>query len=313
MTPWKILITDGLDAKGKAVLSEVGEVIDRNGITADELLKEIGEYDALIVRSRTKVTPAVFEAGVKLKVVGRAGIGVDNIDLNAAKAHGVRVVNSPLATTITVAELTLGLMLALVREIPRADSAMKAGKWLKKELEGAELYGKTLGIVGFGRIGSAVADRARAFGMRIIAYDRLKAAEAITQRGGEPVSWEQLLELSDVITLHLPLTNETKNMLDANAFARMKDGVYLVDAARGGIVDEDALLAALESGKVAGAALDVFTTEPPGVTALVSHPRVICTPHIGAQTQEAQARAGYDIATEIIAALKGEPLRWRVI
>jgi D-3-phosphoglycerate dehydrogenase len=313
MTPWKILITDGLDAKGKAVLSEVGEVIDRNGITAEELLKEIGEYDALIVRSRTKVTPAVFEAGVKLKVVGRAGIGVDNIDLNAAKAHGVRVVNSPLATTITVAELTLGLMLALVREIPRADSAMKAGKWLKKELEGAELYGKTLGIVGFGRIGSAVADRARAFGMRIIAYDRLKAAEAITQRGGEPVSWEQLLELSDVITLHLPLTNETKNMLDANAFARMKDGVYLVDAARGGIVDEDALLAALESGKVAGAALDVFTTEPPGVTALVSHPRVICTPHIGAQTQEAQARAGYDIATEIIAALKGEPLRWRVI
>lgn len=313
MTPWKILITDGLDAKGKAVLSEVGEVIDRNGITADELLKEIGEYDALIVRSRTKVTPAVFEAGVKLKVVGRAGIGVDNIDLNAAKAHGVRVVNSPLATTITVAELTLGLMLALVREIPRADSAMKAGKWLKKELEGAELYGKTLGIVGFGRIGSAVADRARAFGMRIIAYDRLKAAEAITQRGGEPVSWEQLLELSDVITLHLPLTNETKNMVDANAFARMKDGVYLVDAARGGIVDEEALLAALESGKVAGAALDVFTTEPPGVTALVSHPRVICTPHIGAQTQEAQARAGYDIATEIIAALKGEPLRWRVI
>lgn len=313
MTPWKILITDGLDAKGKAVLSEVGEVIDRNGITADELLREIGEYDALIVRSRTKVTPAVFEAGVKLKVVGRAGIGVDNIDLNAAKAHGVRVVNSPLATTITVAELTLGLMLALVREIPRADSAMKAGKWLKKELEGAELYGKTLGIVGFGRIGSAVADRARAFGMRIIAYDRLKAAEAITQRGGEPVSWEQLLELSDVITLHLPLTNETKNMLDADAFARMKDGVYLVDAARGGIVDEDALLAALESGKVAGAALDVFTTEPPGVTALVSHPRVICTPHIGAQTQEAQARAGYDIATEIIAALKGEPLRWRVI
>jgi len=313
MTPWKILITDGLDAKGKAVLSEVGEVIDRNGITAEDLLKEIGEYDALIVRSRTKVTPAIFEAGVKLKVVGRAGIGVDNIDLNAAKAHGVRVVNSPLATTITVAELTLGLMLALVREIPRADSAMKAGKWLKKELEGAELYGKTLGIVGFGRIGSAVADRARAFGMRIIAYDRLKAAEAITQRGGEPVSWEQLLELSDVITLHLPLTNETKNMLDANAFARMKDGMYLVDAARGGIVDEDALLAALESGKVAGAALDVFTTEPPGVTALVSHPRVICTPHIGAQTQEAQARAGYDIATEIIAALKGEPLRWRVI
>lgn len=313
MSGWKILITDGLDAKGKALLSEIGEVADRNGLSAEDLLKEIGQYDALIVRSRTKVTPAVFDAGTALKVVGRAGIGVDNIDLNSAKAHGVRVVNSPLATTVTVAELTLGLMLSLVREIPRADGSMKSGKWLKKELEGAELYGKTLGIIGFGRIGSAVADRAKAFGMNIVAYDRLKAAESILERGGQPVSFEQLLAESDFISLHLPLTNETKNMLDAAAFSKMKTGVYLVDAARGGIVDEEALLAALESGKVAGAALDVFAAEPPGESPLVNHPRVICTPHIGAQTQEAQARAGYDIATEIIAALKGEPLRWRVI
>ncbi len=313
MSGWKILITDGLDAKGKALLSEIGDVADRNGLSAEDLLKEIGQYDALIVRSRTKVTPAVFDAGTALKVVGRAGIGVDNIDLNSAKAHGVRVVNSPLATTVTVAELTLGLMLSLVREIPRADGSMKSGKWLKKELEGAELYGKTLGIIGFGRIGSAVADRAKAFGMNIVAYDRLKAAESILERGGQPVSFEQLLAESDFISLHLPLTNETKNMLDAAAFSKMKTGVYLVDAARGGIVDEEALLAALESGKVAGAALDVFAAEPPGESPLVNHPRVICTPHIGAQTQEAQARAGYDIATEIIAALKGEPLRWRVI
>lgn len=313
MSTWKILVADGLDAKGIAVLSAFGQVADRNGISADDLLKEIGEYDAIIVRSRTKVTPAVFDAGVKLRVVGRAGIGVDNIDLNSAKAHGVRVVNSPLATTVTVAELSLGLMLALVREIPRADSAMKNGKWLKKELEGAELFGKTLGVVGFGRIGSAVAERAAAFGMRVIAYDRLKAADTITERGCEPVAWEKLLAESDFVTFHLPLTNETKYMLNAEAFALMKQGVYVVDAARGGIIDEEALLAALESGKVAGAALDVFAAEPPGESALVNHPKVICTPHIGAQTVEAQARAGYDIATEVVACLKGEPLRWRVI
>ncbi len=313
MSTWKILIADGLDAKGKAVLSAFGEVADRNGISADDLIKEIGEYDAIIVRSRTKVTPAVFDAGVKLRVVGRAGIGVDNIDLNSAKAHGVRVVNSPLATTVTVAELTMGLMLALVREIPRADSSMKGGKWLKKELEGAELYGKTLGVVGFGRIGSTVAERAMAFGMRVLAYDRLKAADNITERGCDPVSWETLLTEADFITFHLPLTNETKNMLDESAFAMAKQGVYIVDTARGGIIDEDALLVALESGKVAGAALDVFAAEPPGESALVDHPKVICTPHIGAQTAEAQARAGYDIATEIVACLKGEPLRWRVI
>ncbi len=313
MAAYKILIADGLDAKGIEVLKSVGQVADRTGISADDLIKEIGEYEALIVRSRTKVTPAVFDAATKLEVVGRAGIGVDNIDLNAAKAHGVKVVNSPLATTVTVAELAMGMMLALVRELPRADRSMKEGKWLKKEFEGVELYGKKLGIIGFGRIGSAVAKRARAFDMEIMAYDRLKTVEDIRARGGEPVSWETLLAEADFISLHLPLTNETRGMLNAETFARMKDGVYLVDAARGGIVDEEALVAALNSGKVAGAALDVFATEPPGQTALVSHPKVICTPHIGAQTVEAQARAGYDIATEICAALKGEALRWRVI
>ena len=313
MAAYKILVADGLDARGLAVLGEVGEVSDRTGISPDDLIKEIGEYDALIVRGRTKVTPAVFDAAGKLIVVGRAGIGVDNIDLNAARAHGVKVVNSPLATTVTVAELTLGLMLSLVRELPRADASMKAGSWLKKELEGVELYGKTLGVIGFGRIGSAVARRAAAFDMGILAFDRMKPVEDMRARGGEPVSLDSLLAESDFITLHLPLTAETKNMLKAEAFAKMKTGVYIVNAARGGIIDEEALLAALESGKVAGAAMDVFSAEPPGSSPLVGHPKVICTPHIGAQTIEAQARAGYDIATEISAALKGEMLRWRVV
>ena len=312
MTPFKILISDGLDESGKAVLRAAGEVADRDGISAADLLTEIADYDALIVRGRTKVTPAVFAAGKQLKVVGRAGIGVDNIDLNAAKAAGVAVVNSPLATTVTVAELSMGLMLSLVREIARADAAMKAGKWLKKELEGVELYGKTLGVIGFGRIGVAVGKRAAAFDMKVLGYDPFKPAAAIEADGGQPVSLEKLLAQADFITLHLPLTPQTKNMLSTEAFAQMKTGVYIVDAARGGVIDEDALLVALESGKVAGAGLDVFTAEPPGLTALVAHPHVVATPHIGAQTVEAQGRAGYDIATEIAAALRGDPLRWKV-
>ena len=244
MAAWKILITDGLDAKGKAVLEKAGTVADRNGISPDDLLKEISEYDALIVRSRTKVTPAVLAAGTRLKVVGRAGIGVDNIDLAAAEARGITVVNSPLATTVTVAELALGMMLSLAREIPRADSAIKAGKWLKKELEGTELFGKTLGVIGFGRIGSTMAKRASAFDMQVLAYDRLKDANETRLHGGNPVELDELLASSDFISLHLPLTPDTKNMLNAEAFAKMKDGVYIINASRGGIVDEDALLAA---------------------------------------------------------------------
>ena len=313
MKPWKILITDGLSQKGIAILSEEAEVALKDGISAEELQAEIGGYDAVIVRSRTKVTQAALKAGVNLKVVGRAGVGVDNIDIEAAAQQGVIVVNSPTATTITVAELTLGLMLSLAREIPRADAAMKNGVWLKKELTGVELYGKTLGVVGFGRIGSQVAERAKAFGMRVIAYDPLIPDKEIVERGAEPVSLEDLYARTDFLTLHIPLTDETKNMLNAEAFAKMKKGVRIICAARGGVVDEEALLAALESGQVAGAALDVFAVEPPGKSALVSHPQVIATPHIGAQTKEAGARAAVDIAEEVLAALKGQPLRWRVV
>lgn len=314
MAKWKVLITDGLDENGKTLLKKSVEVTDQPGISADDLLKVVGEFDALIVRGRTKVTAAVFEAGKKLKVVGRAGVGVDNIDLVAAKAKGVTVVNSPMATTTAVAELTLGLMLSIVREIARADASMKAGKWLKKEFEGAELSGKVLGIMGFGRIGAAVAKRAVAFDMKVLGYDPNVSAEEIKKRGGEPVSIDELLKQSDMITMHLPLTADTKKMLDTAAFGKMKQGVYIICAARGGVIDEVALLEALNSGKVAGAALDVLSAEPPTpeLAALVGHTKVIDTPHVGAQTVEAQARAANDISEEILAALEDKPLRWKV-
>ncbi|OGN78525.1 MAG: hypothetical protein A2X24_03120 [Chloroflexi bacterium GWB2_54_36] len=309
---YKILLTDGLEENGQVILRANALVDNNPTITADDLLKVVGEYDALIVRGRTKVTPAVFEAGKKLKVVGRAGVGVDNIDLNAAKAHGVTVVNSPTATTLAVAELAMALMLSIVRDIPRGDAGMKAGKWLKKEMEGTELWHKKLGVIGFGRIGEATGKRAAAFDMEILGYDPLIPAAEIVKRGGKPVSFEELLAKSDIITMHLPLTPESKGMLNAAAFAKMKDGVRIVCAARGGVIDEEALLAALESGKVAAAGLDVFATEPPGLTALVSHPHVVCSPHIGAQTAEAQVRAADDIANEVLAALDGKALRWKV-
>ncbi|MGC8855284.1 MAG: hydroxyacid dehydrogenase [Anaerolineae bacterium] len=312
MPDFNILITDGLDPQGLAVLHSAAKVDDRSGISADDLLKVIANYDALIVRGRTKVTAALLAAAPRLKVVGRAGVGVDNIDLEAAKTHGVTVVNAPTSTTIAVAELTFGLILALAREIPRADAAMKQGQWLKKELEGVELYGKTLGIIGVGRIGMEVAKRAAIFGMHVIAYDPLVPAEEIRQRGAEPVSLQELYAWADFISLHLPLTVQTRDMIATQAFAAMKDGVRIVCAARGGIIDEAALVTALNSGKVAGAALDVFASEPPGATALVTHPKVIATPHIGAQTVESQARAAEDIAHEVLAALRGEPLRWKV-
>jgi D-3-phosphoglycerate dehydrogenase len=308
----KILVTDGLDQGGLDILRASAQMDDRNGITPDDLLKAIPEYDALIVRGRTKVTAAVFEAAKSLKVVGRAGVGVDNIDLAAAKAHGVTVVNSPIATSVAVAELTFALMLSIAREIPRGDATMKAGQWIKKELEGAELFGKTLGVIGFGRIGAEVGKRAVAFGMNVLGYDPLIPADEIQKRGGEPVSLADLFARSDVISLHIPLTPDTKNLINAEAIAAMRSGVRIVCAARGGVIDEVAMLAGLKSGKVAAAGLDVFAAEPPGATELVLHPRVVAVPHIGAQTVEAQARAADDIATEILAALDGKQLRWKV-
>jgi D-3-phosphoglycerate dehydrogenase len=312
MNTYKILITDGLDESGQAVLRASNQVDDRTGVSAEDLLKVIPEYDALIVRGRTKVNAAVFDAASKLKVVGRAGVGVDNIDLEAAKKKGVAVVNAPISTTLAVAELAFGLMLAVAREIPRADAALKQGQWIKKELEGVELNGKTLGVIGFGRIGAEVGKRAKVFGMNVVAYDPLIEADEIKRRGAEPLTLEKLYATSDFISLHLPLTAQTRGMVGAQAFAQMKDGIRIVSAARGGIIDEKELVNALNSGKVAGAALDVFAEEPAGKTEAVLHPKLIGTPHVGGQTVEAQSRAGDDIASEILNALEGRPLRWKV-
>ncbi|HSM72172.1 MAG TPA: hydroxyacid dehydrogenase [Anaerolineales bacterium] len=312
MTKHKILITDGLGETGKSILHESATVDDKSGISADDLLNAIPAYDAVIVRGRTKITASVMGAASTLKVVGRAGVGVDNIDLDAAKKHGITVVNAPKSNSLAVAELTFGLLLALAREIPRADASMKQGEWLKNELTGEELNGKTLGIIGYGRIGAEMGKRADAFGMNVVAYDPLISEEEMQARGVEPVSIQDLYAWSDFISLHLPLSVQTRDMIGPLAFSQMKDGVRIVCAARGGIIDEAALVAALNSGKVAGAALDVFAQEPPGLTEAISHPRVIATPHIGAQTIEAQSRASEDIASEVLSALQGEPLRWKV-
>jgi len=312
MTNPNILITDGLDEKGQSILRKSAKVDDLTDISAGDLLKVIPEYDALIIRGRTRVTAPVIDAASKLKVIGRAGVGVDNIDLEAARKRGILVVNTPMSTTVAVAELAFGLMLSLAREIPRADSAMKQGKWPKKELEGNELNGKTLGIIGMGRIGTQVAKYASTFGMNIIAYNPQITEGEIRERGAEPVSIQDLFAWSDYITLHLPYTVQTRDLIGPLAFSQMKDGVRIVSTARGGIIDEAALLNALNGGKVAGIALDVFEKEPPGLTELVSHPRVIGTPHIGAQTAEAQSRASEDIAAEILSALQNKPLRWKV-
>jgi D-3-phosphoglycerate dehydrogenase len=313
MTDWKILIADGLNDIGLVKLRQAAQVDNCSGITPDELLQQIPSYDALIVRSRTKVTGAVFDAAAKLKVVGRAGVGVDNIDLAAAAAHRVTIVNAPQSTSLAVAEQTLALMLALARSIPRADATMKAGQWIKKELEGVELSGKTLGIIGLGNIGALVAQRAAAFGMSVLGFDPLLSDDTLRQRGAEPTPLQEVYARSDFITLHVPLIPETRKMINGQTLGLMKRGVRLVCTARGGIIDETDLLGALESGQVAGAALDVFAKEPPGLTALVAHPNVIATPHISAQTAEAQERATADIANEVLAALRGDPLRWKVV
>lgn len=309
---WKILLTDGLAPISDDALLASVELTDKKGISAEELVETVGDYDAIIVRGRTKVTKEVFDAAKNLKVVGRMGVGVDNIDLQTARRHDIVVVNAPVATTVSVAELTLGLMLSLIRHIPEGTAGLKKGQWLKKNLAGTELFQKTLGVIGYGHIGEAVSRRAQAFDMNVIAYDPIRPADEIIASGATPISLDNLLEQSDLITLHVPHMDATHYLLNTDAFAKMKPGVRIICAARGGVIEESALLAALESGKVAGVALDVYETEPPGKSPLVEHPLVIGTPHLGAQTKEAQLRAGHDILEEVIAALDEKPLRWRV-
>jgi D-3-phosphoglycerate dehydrogenase len=310
---WKILLTDGLATISDQKLLNAVDLDDRKGISAEELITIIKDYDGVIVRGRTKITEEVLSTAENLKVVGRMGVGVDNIDLEAAREHGVTVVNAPVATTVSVAELTLGLMLSLIRHIPKADCGLKAGEWLKKECRGTELYQKTLGIMGFGHIGEEVAKRALVFGMRVIACDPIRPIEEIIAVGAEHAPLKDLIKQADFITMHIPHIPSTHHILDENAFNNMKDGVRIICAARGGVIDEKALLGALESGKVAGVALDVFEKEPPGKDTLLDHPNVVATPHIGAQTEEAQLRAGHDILSEVVAALEGQELRWKIV
>ncbi len=309
---FKVLITDGLESVGLDLINQAGEAVDRKGIEPAELLAEVGEYHGMIVRGRTKVTREVFEAAKNLKVVGRAGVGVDNIDLEAAKDHGVTVVNCPTATSQAVAELAVGMLFALCRELPRADAAMKVENWDKKNLMGVELMGKTLGMIGFGNIGRLVAKYASAMGMKVVAYRRTWDPEFVKEHGAEQVTLDDLLARADFISLNLPLNAESKYLLNDEAFARMKDGVRIVDASRGGVIEQAALLRALQSGKVAGAALDVYEKEPPVDWELAKHPKVIATPHIGGQTIEAQNRAAEDISSEVMNVLQGKELRWKI-
>ncbi len=308
----RILIADPVAPEGIEMLRTAGDVDVNTGLAADTLIGIIGNYDALVVRSETKVTRPVIEAATRMQVIGRAGVGLDNIDLYAATERGVIVVNAPQGNTIAAAEHTLALLMALARHVPQADASMRSGKWDRKNYLGTEIRGKTLGIVGLGKIGSEVARRAVAMEMRVLAHDPFVSAERVRALGVESVDFEQLIMLSDFITVHPPLTASTQGMIGEAEMARMKDGIRLINVARGGIIDEAALVAAVASGKVAGAAIDVFTAEPPRDNPLIGDPRIIVTPHLGASTAEAQERVAVDVAEQIVEVLAGKPARYAV-
>jgi D-3-phosphoglycerate dehydrogenase len=302
MENYRVLVTDNLSRKGIEIFENtpgVETVVD-NEITADGLRRSLKDFDALVVRSRTNLTADLIEGAGRLKVVGRAGTGLDNIDLEAATKRGIAVMNTPGGNTITTAEHALSMLLSLTRNIPQATTSMKSGKWEKKRFQGRELCHKTLGVLGMGKIGSVVADRAKGLKMNVIAYDPFLSPELAGKKGVEAVTLEELLARSDYISVHVPLNKSTKHLLNADAFSKMRDGVMLVHCARGGIVDERALLDALGSGKVRGAALDVFETEPPGENPLFELDNVICTPHLGASTAEAQENVAVAVAEQII-------------
>lgn len=302
----RIVIADPLHEAGLRLLTESGAELVQVAAEDKERLPELlAEADAVIVRSGTHVTAELLRAGTRLKVVGRAGIGVDNVDVAAATEAGVLVVNAPTANLIAATEHTWALLLALARNVAAADAAMKGEEWDRKRFLGRELQGKTLGVVGFGRIGQQVARRAHSFDMGVVAYDPFLDSTVAERWDVELLTLEELLERSDVVTLHTPLTDQTRGLIDAAALARMRPGALLVNCARGGVVDEEALLAALEEGRLGGAALDVFAVEPPPSWELARHPRVVATPHIGAQTKEAQERVATETARMVLAALDG--------
>jgi D-3-phosphoglycerate dehydrogenase len=302
----RVLVSDNLGQIGVQMFEDAeGIEVDVNtGLPPEELKKIIGEYDALVIRSATKVTEDLLEAGKKLKVVGRAGIGLDNVDIPAATKRGVVVMNTPGGNVVTTAEHTISMMLSLTRNIPQGTTTMKSGLWEKKKLQGREIFNKVLGIIGYGKIGSIVADRARGLKMRVVVYDPFVTPEQIEKTGFEAVSLETLYKEADYITVHVPKLKNTAGMINKEAFDQMKTGVMIVNCARGGIINESDLYDAIQSGKVAGAALDVFETEPPGENPLLELDRLICTPHLGASTLEAQTNVAVAVAGQIIDYLK---------
>ncbi len=302
----KVLVADSINEKGIENLREVAEVVVDTSITPEELANTIHEYDGIIVRSRTKLTADIIKKADNMKIIARAGVGVDNIDLDAATEKGIMVVNSPESTSVTVAEHTMGLILSMARKISIADKSVKDGKWEKKNFMGVELRNKTLGVIGMGRIGSQVVNRCKAFGMDAMAYDPYLPEEVAKQMGVDLTDLDTVLKNSDFITIHVPLTPETKHSISAEQFEIMKDGAYIVNCARGGIIDEEALYDALVNNKIGGAALDVYEEEPPKDSKLFELDNIVLTPHIAASTKEAQRDAAIIVADEIIDLAKGK-------
>ncbi len=298
----KIAVCDPIDKKAFEELKELGlEVVDLSSIDKAELKNHVKDAEILIVRSATKVKGELMESLEKAKLIIRGGVGLDNIDLEAAKAKGIKVVNTPEASSISVAELVFAHIFALLRHIVRGTVGIKQGKWEKKALKGSEIFGKTLGIIGMGRIGREVAKRARALGMNVLGYDVVEFPRELAER----VSLDELYEKSDIITLHVPLIPQTKHMINKESISKMKDGVIIINCSRGGIIDEAALYEALKAGKVKGAGLDVFENEPPANSPLFELDNVTFTPHIGASTHEAQARIGVEIVKKVKAFIEG--------
>ena len=303
----RILVSDSIAQEGIALLAQGASVDVRTGLSPAELLAAIPDYEALVVRSQTKVTGEVIRAGTRLRVVARAGVGVDNIDVEAATERGVVVVNAPTGNTVSAAELAVVLLLALARHIPAADSSLRRGEWERKNFLGVEVRGKTAGLVGLGKVGSAVARRLRAMEMQVLAFDPYVPDERARMMGVDLTDLESLLRRSDFVSLHTALTDETYNLIGREQLALMKPESRIINTARGGLIDEAALLEALEAGKLAGAALDVFEQEPPSNAALLANPRVVVTPHLGASTMEAQEQVAVDVAREVRLVLDGQP------
>ena len=297
----KVLVSDTLSEVGVKIFQEAEgiEVDVKTGLSPDELKEIIGQYDGLAIRSATKVTSDIIDAAHNLKVIGRAGIGLDNVDIPAASRRGIVVMNTPEGNTITTAEHTMSMIMSLSRNIPQATASLKAGKWEKKKLEGRELFNKTLGLLGAGHIGQIVANRAQGMKMKVIVYDPYLKAEMVEKLSIEPVSFDELLKRSDIITIHTPKTEETTNLINKDTIAKMKKGAMVINCARGGIVNENDLYEALKSGYLGGAAVDVFEKEPPGMNPLMELPNFICTPHLGASTHEAQENVARDVAEQI--------------